>query len=63
MANKDEDGMGSGVTEGSGEGGSGGRDERYLYCLVCFGRFGLDGGGKGFASLDLDLLVSTMKRV
>lgn len=55
--------MGSGVIDGSGEGGRGGRDARYLYCLVCFGRFGLDDGGNGFASLDLDLLVSTMKRV
>lgn len=44
----------------SGEGGKGGSFRRSLYCLVCFGRFGLDDGGSGPYKSDLLLRVLTM---
>lgn len=56
-----EDGIGSGVTKGSGDGGRGGREDRYLYALVCFGCFGFEGGGNRSSSLSFKLLVLTMK--
>ena len=66
MCNWEVEGSGVGdvldITDCSGEGGSGGREVRYLYIFVCFGRFGLDGGGRGFSSLGFELLVLTMNQ-
>ena len=65
MCKREVEGSGVGdvldITDCSGEGGSGGREVQYLYIFVCFGRSGLDGGGRGFSSLGFELLVLTMK--
>ena len=52
----------SGEGADSGEGGNGGSFKSSRYCLVCLGRFGLDGGGNGPERSDLLRRVLTIQR-